>query len=238
MSDPAPPFDRHVALLEHGELEIVAQLVQSSNISFVMQVTDGEDYAWAIYKPLLGEQPLYDFPPGLHVRERAAYLLAEHLGWHLVPPTVIREDGPFGVGSLQWFIDHRDTHYLELIETRRDLDEQFQRIAVFDMLVNNTDRKSGHVLLDAHDHPWGIDHGLCFHEDPKLRTVIWDYAGEPMDPALVAAVEPLIDAVPTAVADLLSVEEVEALQRRASRIERLPTFPQPRSHRQFPWPLV
>lgn len=111
-------------------------------------------------------------------------------------------------------------------------------MAVFDMLTNNTDRKSGHVLLDSGGHIWGIDHGLCFHAEPKLRTVIWDFAGQEIEEPLLSAVEPLMDEVPEDIAALLHPEEVEALRRRASRLVRLPYLPHPRSHYQFPWPLV
>ncbi|MDO5668615.1 MAG: SCO1664 family protein [Corynebacterium sp.] len=235
---PVPPFTRELELLREGDTGVVAQLVESSNIGFVLDLASGDDYGWGVYKPVVGEVPLMDFPPGLHVRERAAFLLSEYLGWHIVPPTVIREDVRFGVGSLQWFIDHDGSHYFDLLETRVDLHGQLQRLAVFDLLTNNTDRKAGHVLLDSEEQVWGIDHGLCFHPQPKLRTVIWDFAGEEIPADLCAAVEPLIHKIPDDVAALLHPAEVEALQRRASRIVRLPTLPHPRTHRQYPWPLV
>lgn len=238
MSAPTPPFGRELRLLTDGELDVLAQLHESSNLALVLEMSLGEDYGWAVYKPEVGEQPLWDFPPGLHARERAAFLLSEHLGWHIVPPTIVRDDAPFGTGSLQWYIDHDDTHYLRVVGAREDLHGQFRRMAVFDLLTNNTDRKSGHVLIDGHDHVWGIDHGLCFSVNPKLRTVIWDFAGETIPGELVAEVEPLVDAVPDDVAALLHPAEVEALQRRASRIVRLPFLPHPRSHYQYPWPLV
>lgn len=229
---------RRERLLSEGELGIVAQLVESSNVGFVLEAELDGEYHWGVYKPLLGEQPLHDFPPGLHNRERAAYLLSEFLGWHIVPPTVIRADAPFGVGSIQWFIENDGWHYFPMLDHRPDLHEQLRRMAVFDLLANNTDRKSGHVFLDAEDHVWGIDQGLCFSEEPKLRTVIWDFAHEPIEDELVAAVEPLVDQVPAEIAELLDDEEVDALQRRANRIVRLPFLPQPRSQYQFPWPLV
>lgn len=237
MTVPTPPFRRELTLLETGELGLVTQLVQSSNLAFVLDATCGEDYGWAVYKPELGEAPLHDFAPGLHARERAAFLLSEHLGWHIVPPTVTR-DGPFGIGSLQWYIHNDGLHYFPLLETRLELHDQLRRMAVFDMLTNNTDRKSGHVLLDSGGHIWGIDHGLCFHAEPKLRTVIWDFAGQEIEESLLSAVEPLMDEVPEDIAALLHPEEVEALRRRASRLVRLPYLPHPRSHYQFPWPLV
>lgn len=238
MSIPAPPFTKELELLNAGELGFVSQLVESSNIGFVLDVSLDEDYGWAVYKPEVGEAPLHDFAPGLHTREEAAFLLSEYLGWHIVPPTVTCVDGPFGVGSLQWFIENNGEHYFPLLETRPDLHDQLKRMAVFDLLSNNTDRKSGHVLLDAQDHLWGIDHGLCFNAYPKLRTVIWDFGGEEIAETLLSDVEPLIDEVPESIAVLLDEEEVEALKRRASRIVRLPFLPHARSHRQYPWPLV
>lgn len=233
-----PPFEKELEILRQGDLAVVTQLVESSNVGFVVDSSLGDEYGWAVYKPLLGEKPLYDFPPGLHTREEAAFLLSEFLGWHLVPPTVTREDAPFGVGSMQWFIHNEGDHYFPLLETREDLHDQFLRMAVFDLLTNNTDRKSGHVLLGERDRIWGIDHGLCFSAEPKLRTVIWDFAGGAIPRELVQAVVPLIHEVPDGIASLLMPEEVEALQTRASRIVQMPFLPHPRSHYQFPWPLV
>lgn len=232
------PFEAELRLLEVGELSVVAQLVESSNLGFVLDLSHAGEYGWAVYKPLIGERPLHDFPPGLHHRERAAFLLSEFLGWHLVPPTVTRADAPFGVGSLQWFIEHDPAeHYFPLFETRPELHPQLLRLAVFDLLANNTDRKSGHVLADG-GRVWGIDHGLCFSAEPKLRTVIWDFAGAGISEELQAAVAPLVEEVPAEIAALLLPAEVEALQSRASRILRLPFLPHAHSHRQFPWPLI
>ena len=144
----------------------------------------------AIYKPMRGERPLWDFEPGLHRREVAAYRLSEALGLDLVPPTVLR-DGPYGEGSVQWFVDvdHRQ-HYFTIHEERPDLHDTLRNVAVFDLLANNTDRKSGHVLIDSDDHIWGIDHGLCFAADFKLRTVVWEFGGEPIDAALLEPSSP------------------------------------------------
>ena len=225
-------------LLQKGAVEFLGQLTESSNLTFLVDLTLGEDYCWGIFKPEAGERYLHDFEAGLWKRERAAYLLSEWLGWSVVPPTVVRELEPLGVGSLQMYVDNDGSHYFPLYETRADLHPQFLRLAVFDLLVNNTDRKSGHVLLGAGDHVYGIDQGLCFHQDPKLRTVIWDFAHETIPAELVEAVEPLVDAVPEEVASLLAPAEVAALQSRASRIVRLPWLPEPRSEYQFPWPLV
>lgn len=224
-------------LLTRGQMGVVAQLHESSNATFVVDLELDGDYTWAVYKPVLGEQPLWDFPPGLHKRERAAYLLSEYLGWNLVPPTVIRE-GFFGEGSVQLYIDNDGWHYFPMLERRPELHLQLFQMGVFDLLCNNTDRKSGHVLLDRQDHVWGIDHGLCFSDEPKLRTVIWDFAGIDIPDEWVAAIEPLVSEVPTTIAELLTEDEVYALQARANRIVRLPFLPEPRSQYQYPWPLV
>ena len=243
-----PPFTRELDLLTGGELGLVGQVAGSSNMTFVFEIDAGDearddgDYEWAVFKPEAGEQYLHDFPPGLWRRERAAFLLSEHLGWHLVPPTVVRDIEGLGIGSLQLYIGNDGSHYFPLYETREDLHDQFRRMAVFDVLTNNTDRKSGHVLLgegpSGPEHVWGIDQGLCFHQDPKLRTVIWDFAGEFIDSALIEAVSPLIHDVPADIAELLEPAEVEALQERALRLAGLPMFPAPRHQYQFPWPLV
>ncbi len=231
-------------VLQQGEVGFVGQIAESSNLTVLVDLTLGEEYCWGIFKPEAGERYLHDFEPGLWKRERAAYLLSEWLGWQVVPPTVVREIEPLGIGSLQYYVDNDGSHYFPLYETRADLHPQFLRMAVFDLLVNNTDRKSGHVLLassqDANqeDHVWGIDQGLCFHQDPKLRTVIWDFAHQTIPDALVAAVEPLVEEVPAEVAELLAPEEVAALKARASRIVRLPWLPEPQSEFPYPWPLV
>lgn len=229
-------------LLQRGEVGFVGQLAESSNLTVLVDLTLGEEYCWGIFKPEAGERYLHDFEPGLWRRERAAYLLSEWLGWQVVPPTVVREIEPLGIGSLQYYVDNDGSHYFPLYETRADLHPQFLRLAVFDLLVNNTDRKSGHVLLAASagpgDRVYGIDQGLCFHQDPKLRTVIWDFAHEPIPSDLVEAVEPLVAEVPAEVAELLAPEEVAALKSRASRIVRLPWLPEPQSEFPYPWPLV
>jgi uncharacterized repeat protein (TIGR03843 family) len=172
---------RELTLLTEGSIELLGRIPRSSNETFLVQVTFGDDSACAVYKPEAGERPLSDFEPGLCKRERAAYLLSEALGWGFVPLTVIREEAPLGIGSLQWFIEsdfqeHYFTLYGDAPETRREL----ARIALFDYVANNTDRKSGHVLRGDDGRIWGIDHGLCFSSAFKLRTVIWDFAGEPI----------------------------------------------------------
>ncbi|MGZ4766991.1 MAG: SCO1664 family protein [Ilumatobacteraceae bacterium] len=229
---------RQVHILTCGEVEIEGRMPWSSNATFLVTVRCGDEVAQAIYKPLRGERPLWDFEPGLHRREVAAYHLSEALGFDLVPPTVLR-DGPYGEGSLQWFVDvdHRQ-HYFTIHEERPDLHDTLRGVAVFDLLANNTDRKSGHVLIDDDDHIWGIDHGLCFSADFKLRTVVWEFGGERIDPALIDAVRRIVDRVPLEVATLLADDEVAAMQKRAAWLAENPVFPVDQSGRRYPWPMV
>jgi uncharacterized repeat protein (TIGR03843 family) len=230
--------DRQLHVLACGEIEIEGRMPWSSNATFLVNIRCGEDFAQGIYKPLRGERPLWDFEPGLHRREVAAYHLSEVMGLDLVPPTVLR-DGPYGEGSVQWFVDvdHRQ-HYFTIHEERPDLHDTLRAVAAFDLVANNTDRKSGHVLIGGDDHIWGIDHGLCFAADFKLRTVVWEFGGEPIAPALIDAIQPIANRVPLEIATLLADDEVEALQERAQWVTANPVFPVDQSGRRYPWPIV
>ncbi len=229
---------RQVHFLMCGEIDIEGRMPWSSNATFLVNISCGDDAAQAIYKPLRGERPLWDFEPGLHRREVAAYHLSEALELDLVPPTVLR-DGPYGEGSLQWFVDvdHRQ-HYFTIHEERPDLHDTLRGVALFDLLANNTDRKSGHVLIDSEDHIWGIDHGLCFSSDFKLRTVVWEFGGERIDPRLIDATRRIADRVPLDVATLLADDEIAAMQKRAEWLTENPVFPIDQSGRRYPWPMV
>jgi uncharacterized repeat protein (TIGR03843 family) len=225
-------------LLEHASIDIEGRMPWSSNATFLVNLELDGDTAQAIYKPLRGERPLWDFEPGLHRRELAAYLLSEAMGIDLVPPTIIRE-GPLGEGSLQWFVDaDHQQHYFTIHESRGDLHRQLREVAVFDVIANNTDRKSGHVLIDSDGHIWGIDHGLCFAAEFKLRTVVWEFGGEPVPDSLLDVAKRLARAVPLSIAALLRDEEVEAVQERAQWVVDHPVLPVDTSGRRYPWPLV
>lgn len=211
----------------------------SSNATFLARVCDEAGEIRAVYKPHRGERPLWDFPDGLYQREIAAYLVSEALGWQLVPETVLRHDAPLGVGSLQRFVEADfERHYFTLLEDERH-HSALLRMAVFDLIANNADRKGGHCLLDADDHVWGIDNGLCFNLGPRLRTVIWDFGGHPVPDDLRADAARLADDLPAGLDDLLSGPELEALRHRALAVSRLDVLPDPDPEsRPYPWPLV
>ncbi|MGD0743374.1 MAG: SCO1664 family protein [Acidimicrobiales bacterium] len=226
------------ALLRGGAIEIVGRMPWSSNATFLVTVADGHLAARAIYKPGAGERDLWDFPGGLYRREIAAFELDQVLGLGVVPTTVLRGDAPLGEGSLQRFIEADFTeHYFSL----RQLDqhrETLQVIAGFDLLANNADRKGGHLLIDHAGRVWAIDNGLSFHADDKLRTVMWDFAGEDLPAAIVSGARRLAVAVPEPLAGLLSAAEVDALGERARTIDADPRFPGPTAETRLPWPLV
>jgi uncharacterized repeat protein (TIGR03843 family) len=235
---PPPPLST-LDVLNGGAIEIKGRLPWSSNATFLVSLcADGDVEMAAVYKPYRGERPLWDFPDGLFLREVAAYLLSEALGWGIVPETVIREDGPLGRGSLQRFVAADfSQHYFTLLEEPVHHDA-LRRIAVYDVVANNADRKSGHCLLGEDGRIWGIDHGVCFHEEPKLRTVIWDFAGEEVAPALLDDIRRVGESPPQSLCDVLHPEEVEAMVGRCERLVRSGVLPRPRGERPYPWPLV
>ena len=219
-------------------MQIEMRMPYSSNATFLVSITLQDKTVQAIYKPMRGEKPLWDFAPGLHRREVAAYRLSEAMGLNCVPPTVLR-DGPNGEGSVQLLIEaNPDEHYFTLFEQRQDLHDQFRAMCALDIVANNTDRKSGHVLVDKDQRVWGIDHGLCFAEDFKIRTVIWEFGGEVLPQSIRQAVEPLITNVPLEVATLLTTQEVLAISERAKWLVDGAAFPVDPSGRHYPWPLV
>jgi uncharacterized repeat protein (TIGR03843 family) len=233
-----PPVRDAIDILGCGDIEVEGRMPWSSNATFLAHVTFEGQTIPAIYKPHRGERPLWDFPDGLYRREVAAYVISEALGWGFVPTTVLREDAPLGPGSLQRFVEADfEQHYFTLIEDETWHDE-LCRIAVFDLVVNNTDRKSGHCLL-AEGRIWGIDHGLCFHVQPKLRTVIWEFGGSPVPPALKADLARLAERPPASLRALLRDDEVDAVVGRARAVTKLAALPDPDPDlRAYPWPLV
>jgi uncharacterized repeat protein (TIGR03843 family) len=226
-------------LLLAGAIEIEGRMPWSSNNTFLVTVTYEGAQVPAIYKPGRGERPLWDFPDRLYRREVAAYELSEALGWGFVPPTVELDDGPLGGGSLQLFVNADfEQHYFTLLEDEAH-HRILKRMATFDVIANNADRKGGHCLVDADGRIWGIDHGLCFHTQPKLRTVIWDFAGDPLEPDDEDDIRRLVESgLPDSVAHLLDPEEGRALHKRAQHLLREQRLPEPRTDHPFPWPLV
>ncbi len=226
-------------LLAEGELEVLGRLPWSSNYSFLAMVRLRGIEQRAVYKPGRGERPLWDYPGGLFRREVAAYELSAALALGIVPETVLRLEGPHGEGSVQRFVDADFAeHYFTLLNEPLH-HAQLRRIAAFDLLINNGDRKGGHLIIDWEKRIWGIDHGLCFHVEGKLRTVMWDFAGEELPAEVLAGCELVVDSIPDPVAALLEGDECAALRRRADRLLRKPLFPSPREDRRaYPWPLV
>ncbi len=245
-SRPAPAEDAHRTerlLATLPEVELLGVLRGASNYTFLARLRPHEkDGLLAVYKPERGESPLWDFPSGtLFRREVAAYELSKVLGWPRIPPTVVRKTGPHGIGAMQLFVDGDGRHFLSEQAARRD---DWMRIALFDVLANNADRKSGHCLFDAQDRVWVIDHGLTFHVDNKLRTVIWDFSGEPLPGDLCGDVERALAQLEhgklgNTVASLLSPSETRMLKRRLrAALEPEWSFPSPTSGWSLPWPPV
>jgi len=229
----------HLKLLARGEVEVIGRLPWSSNRTFLATCCDSGQETQAVYKPGMGERRLWDFPEGVYRREVAAYLLSEMLGWGVVPETVEREDAPFGPGSLQRFVPSDfSQHHFTLVEDPLN-HEMLRSICAFDVVANNADRKSGHCLLGDDGRIWAIDNGLCFHREPKLRTVIWEFAGEPLPEDLAADLERLPEDLPGPLRGLLSHGELSALARRTESLVEDRSFPvpDPDTHH-YPWPLV
>lgn len=237
-------YDEAYTMLVKGDILNELGLMRwGSNYTFLVSVRYQDKQFMAIYKPRRGERPLWDFPDGtLCQRETASYVLSEMLGWHIVPPTILR-DGPRGIGSVQLFVDHDpNRHYFTFDESHIP---QVQRMAAFDAAANNADRKGGHCVLDADEYLWGIDHGLTFHPTYKLRTVIWGFAGQAIPKALLMDFEALCTRLEAAdnelyqhLSDLLSANEMRALQRRVDRLVQTGTYPLPGPGPNRPWPAV
>jgi hypothetical protein len=230
-------------LLRFGDLDVQGRLVDASNATLYCGVTLAGVEAACVYKPVRGERPLWDFPDGtLAGREVSAYLVSELSGWNVVPPTLLR-DGPFGPGMVQLWIDGDPT--VDLTRLIRTDDPALRRMAVFDVVVNNADRKGGHLIPMPDGHVYGVDHGICFHAQPKLRTVLWGWAGDPIP-------EPLLDTLARlrgtldpgcegglgeALAELLTTREVAMTRRRIERLLRARTHPEPSGDwPPVPWP--
>jgi hypothetical protein len=236
--------DRILHLLSKGEIEVEGRIPWSSNATLLITIHDDDISTLGVYKPQEGERPLWDFPYGtLGLREVASYLVCESLGWGLVPPTVLRQ-GPHGLGSVQFFVHaQQDVHYFTIQEDPAYA-EDLKRLAVFDLIANNADRKSGHCLVDHQGRLWAIDNALTFHADYKLRTVIWDYVGQPLPAPVRADLQALKELVESdsglseVLGHLLSEEERAAFGQRLEDLVELGQFPEPGPGYAVPWPLV
>lgn len=247
--------------LRHGEIEVIGRLREASNQTFAVRILSSSGESMAVYKPIAGEAPLWDFPDGtLAARERAAYLVSEALGWDIVPPTILR-DGPAGPGMLQTWIESSDEDPVQVVRRGDEgellpvLDAEdhrgrpvrvvhedtiaLRRIAVFDLVVNNTDRKGSHILPVPGGHRFGIDHGVCFHVDDKVRTVLWGWAGSTLSVEETAALTRIHSDTELleALGDLLADDEVDAMMHRTARLLRVGHLPIPRGEwPPIPWP--
>lgn len=235
-----------LGLLQSGAITLEGMLPWSSNSTFLGRVTDGEQEALIVYKPIRGERPLWDFPRGtLALREVAAYIISQGLRWDFVPPTVLR-DGPHGNGAVQLFVEvDQEAHFFTFHQDPLYFCA-LQQMALFDVIVNNADRKGGHCLGAGGGRVWAIDHGVCFNVEPKLRTVIWDFAGQPIPVELTADLARLQSDLSKAdcltlrqLSALLASKEISAVRLRLSSLLAAGRFPEPpEDRRPFPWPLV
>ncbi|WP_166350351.1 SCO1664 family protein [Phytoactinopolyspora limicola] len=262
-----------LGLLARGELSVEGRLVVASNVTLLGEVTHGDQRVRCVYKPVAGERPLWDFPDGtLAAREVAAYLVSEATGWHVVPPTAMRTDGPLGPGMCQLWVeqpqqppawvdvvapDEVPTAALPILEAVdgdgepvvlvHAADAGLRRLALFDVVVNNADRKGGHVLAgDADLHPEmadivGVDHGVTFHLEPKLRTVLWGWAGQPLRADerddLQRLGTRLAGETGEQLAELLAEPELAAIDARIATLLQVNRFPEPEGRMPVPWPV-
>lgn len=222
-------------IISAGEMRVEGRFVDASNATLFAQCFSDEEEVAVIYKPVAGERPLWDFPDGnLANRELAAYLLSEELGLHLVPFTILR-DGPFGPGMAQEWINIDEE--IDIVELAQGDSPRIREIALFDAIINNTDRKYGHILPTTQGEIYGCDHGVTFHEDPKLRTVLWQFAGESFSASEISLLQRAKDLAPLAVAGLITDLEVEALNNRIQQLLESAQFPEPSEEwPPVPWP--
>jgi uncharacterized repeat protein (TIGR03843 family) len=241
-------LDEVLSVLSQGEVTVKGEFMWGSNYTFLAQVEQDGKILQAVYKPIRGERPLWDFPSSsLARREVAAFLVSEALGWNFVPATIYRKHGPLGSGSLQLYIDHDpEYHYFNFSPEDR---QRLRPVVLFDMLINNADRKGSHILCGMDNRLWLIDHGVCFHVEDKLRTVIWDFVGEPVPETLCSDLWNFREKLqpsngkPSVLAENLlkyiNHDEIKALLKRAEFLTEIGIFPPPDpGRRAFPWPQV
>jgi uncharacterized repeat protein (TIGR03843 family) len=236
----APADDAEArALLLDGEIDLEGRMLDASNVTLVGYIRTGELEAECVYKPVAGERPLWDFPDGtLAGREVSAALISEATGWRVVPPTVLR-DGPFGPGMVQLWVDGDPD--VDLAAFVRSDDPGLRRMAIFDAVVNNADRKGGHIIPTSDGHVYGVDHGICFSVDPKLRTLLWRWAGQPLPAEALEVLEKLTGDLMGDLGDQLhehlTRREVRRTQQRVAELLRTGRYPQPSGDwPALPWP--
>ena len=227
-------MDKHHVITE-GELDVEGRFVDASNATLLAVARLSSQEVKVIYKPVAGERPLWDFPDGnLAQRERAAYLLSEALELHIVPFTILRE-GPFGVGSVQEWIE-MDEEFDVVAFASADTQE-LRKMVLLDAIINNTDRKYGHILVDSQRSVFGCDHGVTFHSDPKLRTVLWQWAGDEFTTEEISVLKKSIEIAESILSDLITKEEIQALLQRSSEMIESGRFPYPSEEwPAIPWP--
>jgi hypothetical protein len=228
-----------MTIYEAGEISVERRLVDASNATLFVEISNEASTVKAIYKPVAGERPLWDFPDGnLASRERAAYLVDQALGFNHIPLTILR-DGPFGFGMVQRWIEVDEDIDLELHFRKED--PQLREVALLDAVINNTDRKIGHLLPDTDGHLYVCDHGVTFHVDDKLRTVLWQWAGQEISQGELQKLEDLLQLIASGALDelksLLTENEIAALILRINRLITLKSFPEPNPEwPHIPWP--
>jgi hypothetical protein len=238
-------------ILREGEAEVRGLFRLGSNETYLCELHSGEGSLQAVYKPVRGERPLWDFPARtLAKREAAAFEFARWLGWDFVPPTVYRRDGPLGPGSFQEYrdLDLRQNYF----QLREEDPDALRQVAAFDILINNADRKAMHVARDTAGSLWLIDHGVCFHRDWKLRTVIWDFAGETLPDEVMRKLQKFTDSepghpdpsksvpfapLPAVLSRLITDAEIQALVSRAAALRESGEFPFAGPGISVPWPV-
>ncbi len=230
-----------LTLLRTGTIEVTGRLVDASNVTLLAEISTDDGIAECVYKPVAGERPLWDFPDGtLAGREVAAYLVSAATGWQVVPPTVLRK-GPYGLGMVQLWIDGDPT--VDLLDLARSDRPPLRRMSVLDVVVNNADRKGGHLIPMPDGHVYGVDHGVCFSRDPKLRTLLWRWAGRPLTEEAIETLEHLSTGLcadlGAALEEHLTLTEVEHTRRRVAKLLRTGIHPQPSGQwPAVPWPPI
>lgn len=246
------------AVLREGDLTVLGQVTTASNVTLVCEAVLGDERQRCVYKPIRGEQPLWDFPDGtLAGREVASYLISEALGWKVIPPTILR-DGPYGEGMVQEWVESAGAELVDLVPLGEVPDGYFEilrgedgrgrevslvhaddpgllRLAVLDLVLNNADRKGGHAISGVDGIVYGVDHGICLHTEPKLRTVLWGWAGKPVPAELVDDLQ-RFSSTSLDLSELLTPTELSALRQRVRAVIDAPVMPFPNSRRPIPWP--